>query len=349
MYYSIMIMFVSTKEKFSDDITSTILSLNKVKVNQIGVLLDFLSDSVSVMDDVQIKLMITELKNIKRIIFLDRNYIDYDIDIANFNPLILDNLTNLEYLFIGVNKKVTNLDFLLRIPSLKKLSVQCGSIVDFSTLGQLTNLIELGLHNCINLNESQLIELTQQIAKLSSLTGLEITNFGLKDISALYTLKNLKVLSLIGNNLFNIDVVRNFVNLTLLNISHNNVENIEVLKSLIFLEELYMYKNKISNIDSLANLTSLKKLVIEKNLISNIDPLKKLVNLMELRAAYNQISDISVCENFENLNYLSIEGNPVIDISILIKLKKLKHIVIPKKNNIDTSKFSSDVRIIKTN
>ena len=134
----------------------------------------------------------------------------------------------------------------------------------------------------------------------------------------LANLTNLTGLNLWDNNISDISVLANLTNLISLGLSQNSISDISVLSNLTNLEILYLWGNSISDISVLSNLTNLTKLYLDRNSISSISPLSNLTNLTYLYLSQNSISDISVLSNLTNLTELNIRNNNISDISSLV-------------------------------
>ncbi|MEG4349070.1 leucine-rich repeat domain-containing protein [Microcoleus sp. LAD1_D3] len=104
--------------------------------------------------------------------------------------------------------------------------------------------------------------------KLSSLTELNLKNYGISDIKPL----------------------ESFTNLTLLILSNNKISDIKPLESLTNLTLLGLSNNKISDIKPLEFLTNLISLALDGNHLSDIKPFASLTNLTRIRLSGNPIA-----------------------------------------------------------
>lgn len=153
------------------------------------------------------------------------------------------------------------------------------------------------------------------------LTGMELTDNDIKDISKM---KNLEVLSLGNNKISSLTAIKDLKKLKKLNLYTNNISNINSLKNLTNLTSLSLSDNDISDISVLENLNKLKVLHMEGNNISNISALSNLTSLTDLQLGYNKISDISALKNATKLNCLYLNDNQISNIYALTNLTDIK-------------------------
>lgn len=170
-----------------------------------------------------------------------------------------------------------------------------------------------------------------QKAKANSLT---LECHGVKDISSLGLLKDLKELSLEGPRdrklrpaLKDISPVASLSNLVQLSLSRLGVSNLTPLSSLQRLSSLEIsYCNAITDLSPLASLKNLKYLKIhECNKLTDLSPLASLPNLEVLRISYcDAISDLRPLASLSNLRTLYIFAcKKVKDITPLASLTDL--------------------------
>lgn len=141
------------------------------------------------------------------------------------------------------------------------------------------------------------------------------------DILSQVSLKNLKEIDLIYNNISDIKILSkiNFYNLEKLNLHNNKITNIEILKDSLFskLKELVLSCNHISDIKILSQVAfkDLKNLNLSGNQISDIDILNEVPfkNLENLQLDSNKISNIQILSQveFKNLILLELDNNQI--------------------------------------
>lgn len=159
---------------------------------------------------------------------------------------------------------------------------------------------------------------------LLKIEKLVLANKGIKSIEGLGECKNLKQLSLLGNELEDISELKKLKGLTLLNADSNNIKDISPLSELTNLTQLSLHKNKIENIEALSGLSKLEILVLNENKIKDITELRGLKNLKGLYVAYNELKSIESVESLEKLEAVQLNYNSITDLRPLKELKNLK-------------------------
>ena len=156
-----------------------------------------------------------------------------------------------------------------------------------------------------------------------NVTELDLSEKGIKDISALAYFTDLQELELMENQVSDITPLQDLINLTYLDLDMNRIIDISPLQGLSNLTYLYLANNQISDISPLGGLTNLINLGLYTNQISDINPLQGLSNLSVLELANNEISNIRPLHGLINLYVLSLGGNQISDISPLQDLTNL--------------------------
>ncbi|MDF2543049.1 MAG: leucine-rich repeat protein [Herbinix sp.] len=159
---------------------------------------------------------------------------------------------------------------------------------------------------------------------LSNLEYLDAGQLGIKDITVIEQLKNLRVLYLQRNKISNLDPLKKLTKLELLSLNGNQIVSIKALSSLTNLKELYLRENKIESITSLSKLTKLEILEIGVNSIIKIDALKNLKKLQLLGLDNNKITDIQALKGLVALDTLYLQRNSISDIGALAGLSKIR-------------------------
>ena len=111
---------------------------------------------------------------------------------------------------------------------------------------------------------------------LTPMSGLELNNNSINDISVLSNLTFLASLELHNNSISDISVLSNLTSLTGLKLSSNLISDISVLEDLTSLAFLELNNNSISDISALEDLTSLIGLYLAGNPIPDYGPLRRL-------------------------------------------------------------------------
>ncbi|MEF9953061.1 MAG: leucine-rich repeat domain-containing protein [Clostridium sp.] len=179
-------------------------------------------------------------------------------------------------------------------------------------------------------------ELTAE--NLALLTELSLPSSGIKDLTGLEHMVNLRKVNVSDNKITRVpslskltrlthfDIgksgikdISNIVkasNITNLYIYNNNIDNHEELSKLTKMEHLCMGRTTASNIDFVKNMNNLKYLEIQNNPnITSLEPLKSVASLQGLIAQSCYISDISPLAGKTQLTSLFIGNNNIKDFS----------------------------------
>ncbi len=215
----------------------------------------------------------------------------------------LENLTNLRWLSLALNKKIMDVTPLTDLTNLTSLQLQGNSIVDVSPLENLTNLIYL------RLQVNQIVDL----APLENLTALE-------------------TLYLDRNQIIDVSPLGNLINITELRLYSNHITDVSPLANLTKFEGILLLSdNEIVDVSPLENLTELEKLTLDDNQIIDVSPLASLTNLTDLYLTNNQIHDVSPLSDLYNLRELRLSGNPIQDTSPIVELQaKQRAMLLPE-------------------
>ena len=130
------------------------------------------------------------------------------------------------------------------------------------------------------INDALAIPMEEDITidNLESLEELYAQNLHISSIGGLEHCKNLKRLSLLGNNISNVEPLENLNNLELLYLENNDIESIEAIGNLRNLYFLSIGYNPIRNIDVLEFLPSLNYVGLSNTEIISLEPLINNVN-----------------------------------------------------------------------
>ena len=192
-------------------------------------------------------------------------------------------------------------------------------------------------------------------AEMATLTRLDATNRGIRNLSGLEHATNLRSLDLgdvvvdgyytNSNDISNLSPLSGLNNLTYLRLRWNSISDISALAGLTNLTTLNLYANNISDISALSSLTNLTYLSLDLNNISDISALSGLTNLTYLSLFGGgdiRISDISVLAGLINLTTLSLGANGISDISALSGLTNLTWLSLYHNNISDISPLVSN-------
>ncbi|MBC1605506.1 hypothetical protein HCJ39_12360 [Listeria rocourtiae] len=161
------------------------------------------------------------------------------------------------------------------------------------------------------------------IERLTNITGIQITNTLLADLTPLSGLNKLKDLNIPYNKIKSIEGIGRLPVLKNLYLQGNQISDIGMLEN-TNIRNLNMYDNQITSLNGVEKLSELTQLDVGKNQIKDIAPLKTLTNLTILRLNSNQITDITPIKSFVNLTRLELFANKLTSFSVLATLTGLE-------------------------
>ena len=188
------------------------------------------------------------------------------------------------------------------------LGVASGDTITASEMATLTRLeaSEAGIRDLTGLEGA------------TNLTRLDLGDNVIRDISVLAGLTNLTKLSLDFNNITDISVLAGLPNLIDLALGYNAITDHSILSGLTNLTSLDLRSTNTSDLSMLSGLTKLERLYIDRNGISDLAPLAGLTNLTRLGLVGNDISDVSPLRGLTNLKWMRLAENNITDLSPLV-------------------------------
>ena len=153
--------------------------------------------------------------------------------------------------------------------------------------------------------------------------GNALLNQGIKDISALGELTNIRYLYLDGNQISDITALGNLTNMENLILDRNQISDISPLQGMRHLCQLMLADNQIEDISALEGMRKLTRLGLADNRIRDISALRNLSKLIYLDLENNRIEDISVLAELTWLDTALLKNNRISDISVLSGLEHL--------------------------
>jgi internalin A len=245
----------------------------------------------------------------------------------------LSNCTSLEELSLNEGVHISNLNFLVNLPNLRKLELQVSAKIP--PLAGCTSLEEIEIINP-SLNNISFLNECISLQKLAILNDNEI-----KDISSLESCTNLRFI--LVENCSNITSLLPLTNLTkletlILKQYSGNIVFPEKV-NLISLKEINLeYCLNITNITFLENCTNIEKVRITCcSQLTDLSPLANCLNLRDLDLSdCLQITDLSPLIRCLNLRDLDIEGCfRIRNLSPLIHCINLVTLNIVEISNLD--------------
>ena len=228
------------------------------------------------------------------------------------------------------------------ILSLVKLDAPNRGIKRLTGLEHAVNLTEVDLGDEYISGEgwvnSNAISDFSPLETLTNLARLDLSDMsGLRDVSALAHLTNLRELSLWGTGVSDVSALANLTNLGRLYLNSTAVSDVSALANLKKLEELKLSGTAVSDVSALANLKKLKLLRLKYTSVSDVSALANLTNLEELGLTGTLVSDVSALASLTNLWRLDLGGTLVSDVSALAHLTNLEELYIGRTGVSDVS------------
>ena len=155
-------------------------------------------------------------------------------------------------------------------------------------------------------------------SEMATLTRLEASEAGIRDLTGLEHATNLTVLKFDNNSISDISALANLTNLIALHLWRNSVSDLSSLAGLTKLTGLYLGGSSASDLSPLVGLTNLESLFLDSNGISDLSALAGLTNLTRLALNNNPVSDISPLTRLTSLRWMRLAGNNISDLSPLV-------------------------------
>ena len=152
-------------------------------------------------------------------------------------------------------------------------------------------------------------KLTQD--EIDAVSGIEVNNRNIEDITGIELFKNLTLLNISGNNIKNIDVSI-YKDLTFLSCSNNLLSDLDVTGN-TKLETLECDGNDLTSLD-VTNNTKLGSLSFTGNKISSLD-LSSCTDLIYLHCHDNELESLDVSKNTK-LETLGCSGNKISELNV---------------------------------
>ena len=223
---------------------------------------------------------------------------------------VLTELKGLRKLYLDDNP-VDDLTPILSLTGLTALSIR-GMEIDRELLDALsTALPDCTIFSDMDDEERIEISLGGQTFR-SDVKELNLSNTGIKDISALSCCNNLRKLNLSGNKISDISPLVNIPSLEWLDISDNQISDLNPLISISTLRTLYAQNNRINGTAAVGAMSALMELNLSNNPIEDFSGLKKLRELKSLCMSACAVTDegLSYLEYISSLTRLELDNNP---------------------------------------
>jgi len=266
--------------------------------------------------------------------------------VGNYNVIIDYNKTNEDTLNITLSGGVAD-------GTIINYHVESSSSAIDSLVFEDEKLCE-AIYNCLLNNKDEYSTLARakyilniEQSEISKVTQLDISGYGIKNLTGLESFENLNTLYASENNFTTIDPLKYCTNIQDLNVSNSKINdnnsaiiemkeltkldlsntgmtNIDNIKKLIdsleetggcYIEDLNISSNMVKEINGLGKIERLEYLYMANNEISDISEIKKLTNLRVLNVSSNEIKDITPLKSITTLRTLNVSNNKITDIS----------------------------------
>ncbi len=205
--------------------------------------------------------------------FVNRNAVEVDKDLLQ-KISELENIVSLKLFYV----KNLDLSSIANLKKLNALTLSACDFIDLEALKSFPSLISLNFLSC----DIEDVKVISEITKLRNLGIYDVGqyNHSLKNLNSLTNLKELKDLSLCGDNLKDISDLEELKGLSWLSLNMNEIEDIEPLSKLTKLYTIDLMYNNITDISPLAEVETKELLFVDlsNNPISNPSILGLLKN-----------------------------------------------------------------------
>ncbi|MGG3281046.1 stalk domain-containing protein [Paenibacillus solani] len=145
------------------------------------------------------------------------------------------------------------------------------------------------------LNKDKDADITQK--EMESLTVVDLSNRGIKNLQGLQYASNLTNLDLSNNKIVDLKPLKSLTNIRNLDIGSNRISNLSPLEGMTLMRILYAENNQIKKLDPLKKMSNLSSLNLNSNLVYNLEPLKSLDELNYLYLSDNRVWNLDPIRN----------------------------------------------------
>lgn len=196
----------------------------------------------------------------------------------------LRNLEKLAHLQLG-SSSLEDLSALEGLHNLRSLSIGCSSSANLISLSQLNNLVQLNLDG----GDGNL----RPLGDLSNLHTLALRSTNIKSLESVATLKQLKALTIGGNDIRDLSLIARIPGLTFLDLlivpESADLSWIGTMRQLRTLRLASYWPQEIAQ---LSELSQLEKLTLDLPM-KNLEPVAALTNLMNLDISKTGVRDLT--------------------------------------------------------
>lgn len=194
---------------------------------------------------------------------------------------------------------------------------------------------------CITDSRGQSAEHQLTAAELGSVTSLDCTGRGIKDIAGAEQLTALTDLAVDTNQISDLAPLRELTTLTSLTLADNQVQDLTPLTRLTGLTILGLDNNRIEDLTPLTALAKLDWLWLDGNHLSELAPLSGLRVLTWLSLERNQVNELAALSGLTNLHALWLADNQISSVRPLVGLTELDELYLERNHLIDLTGVNS--------
>lgn len=233
-----------------------------------------------------------------------------DNQISDISPLSA--LGSLRTLYLD-NNPIGDLTPLCSLVNLTNLSIKGIGITEAELETLSKALPSCAIHSEAAQEESQEISFGGLTFK-SDVTELNLSNMGLRDISALSSCQSLTSIDLSNNEISDLSPLMNIPALQWLDVSNNELSDLRPLMGISTLRFLNASGNSIFSTTPLTMMTGLSELYLDQNPIKDFSGLRKLRSTGTLGLSATGLTDdaLQYLAVLTNLHSLGLEDNPAL-------------------------------------
>ncbi len=260
----------------------------------------------------------------------------------------LTSLSGLRTLYLDGNP-IEDLTPLYSIGTLTSLSIK-----SISVSAEQLSALSAALPNCA-IHSEQAQQEQQEISFggktfPSDITDLDLSEMGIRDISALANCQLLTRLNLSGNEVSDLSPLMNLQYLQYLDISYNRVSDLRPLMGVDSLSFLNASGNEISSTSPLTMMNGLNSLYLDGNPIQDFSGLRRVatLNSLGLSSTGLQNEDLVYLRGLSAMMDLNIEDNPALtgeavdDLRTYLNACRIRHSVLGYDVDFDGVIVKSD-------
>ena len=268
--------------------------------------------------------------------------------ITDVSPLAV--LTNLRTLYLD-NNPIDDLSPLCSLTNLTSLSIKGMEITE----NELATL-SAALPNCAIHSEAAVKDVSDitlgGVTFKNSVTELDLSGHGIRDISVLCACTALNRADLSGNSISDLSPLMDIPGLMWLSLADNSVTDLSPLMGISSIANLDLSRNSVSSTVPLSMLNGLVELHLAGNPIRNFSGLRRLMSLetLDLSDTGMTANDLAELYELKSLRLLTIEDNDGLSSESVAKLKEalpnctVRHSELTVSASFGGMRFTNDIK-----